>query len=182
MWSLFSHRTEKPLSCTEIREFLVRLPFFLLTFAVFSLFYCLPHILHLSHIAFFSLHLSSFLRVRELNEWLILRVLREGKSVVISKLSGILCLRYESYMHHFLDSWCEYADIVGWDNTSAVIQYTMRVHSHLCEAICTILLNTQTNTTRIQEKVKKKQIVVLVLTKITTLHSVSCLLGEPSLS
>ena len=70
--------------------------------------------------------------VNSLNDWFRdRRALREGKSVVISKLSGILCLLYESWMYRFRGSWCEYADIVVWDSTSAVIQYTARVHQRL---------------------------------------------------
>lgn len=99
-----------------------------------SLSYSIPHIAHLSGIAFFSLCFLDFQEfVNSANDWFWDRgALREGKSVVISKLSGILCLLYESCMHHFLDSWCEYADIVVSYTMPPVIQYTTRVHSHLC--------------------------------------------------
>lgn len=147
--------------------------------------YSLPHILHLFCIAFFSLSLflvfSEF--VNSMNDWFWDRgALREGKSVVISKLSGILCLCYESCMHHFLDSWCQYADIVGWDNTSAVIQYTMRVHSQMC--LRQYVQNYRIHKQRgLDYKINlKKQTAVLVLIKCTTRCSVTTSSGTHSLN
>lgn len=111
-----------------------------------------------SHSASLFFSLSFFLASSEFvnspNDWFRdRRAVREGESVVISKLPGILCLVYESWTHRFRGGWCEYADVVVWDSTSAAIRYTARgTQSSVFEATCPLLLNTKTNTTLILNK------------------------------
>lgn len=104
---------------------------FFLTFSVFSL----PHKPHLSHSAFFppSLRLSSFLRVRELSEWLILRPWSSARGGKV--LSYQSCQAFSVCSMNpacIVSCWCEYADVVVWDRMSAVSQYTMRAYICLC--------------------------------------------------